>query len=164
MCATYKQGRASPCLVGIGGFDSYFKHRRGCMAVNQDILGDRCQVGSKVLPDAVNSPEQRKAKNPRQQAARNMMLYSWEFWISTVSMVCKMYGVIGRQCLSLHDRRCFTPFSTSSNCTVSFIGSLCPVVKCRCLTAEMYDWIVENSIDVEKVLLCTGSLCVLWMG
>ena len=74
------------------------------------------------------------------------------------------YNVIGRWCLSLCGRRHFTPFSTNSNCNVSFSWSLCLAVKCRCLTDNNYAWIEWHTRFVSsatyRIIVCS----VVWMG
>ena len=59
---------------------------------------DRCHVGSYVSDWVVNSPERRKPKNPRQQAAqRSLFSKSVGFWLRIEKRFCSINGVMGRR-------------------------------------------------------------------
>ena len=91
----------------------------GSVALSMAIsLKDRCSPGLKSsFSGAVNSPDRRKPKNPKQQAAHSM---TWSpsdgSWFQTWSIFFRMHGVIGRGvCLGIADYSFLDPRTASSN-------------------------------------------------
>ena len=117
-----------------------------------------CHFGSTMTPDGkVNSPDLKKAKNPRQQAAHNMMLSRFLGSQSNVVLILlRMYGVIGRRVSLALDLALFKPLKAKCSHKAAAKGSPKPCDTCQCRTPVRYDRIElgarwSNSRAVNRI-------------
>ena len=104
-------------------------------------FGVRCQLGLKLCPvGTVISPDLKKAKKPRQQAAHSMMLLKlWGDWLSTACTLRSMYGVTGSREFFELGLVLLNPFSASCSLSALDTGSPKPCDICMWRIADRYD-------------------------
>ena len=130
----------TPCLVW-SVFDPLIrtnKHFGFTLSSTMMSSGVKCHIGSNwFAAGTVNSPERKKAKKARQQAAHSMMLLnSYGLLFKEPLIAFNMYGVIGSLVSFALGFLLFNPFNANCNLNELANGSGQPAAMCMCRTAD----------------------------